>query len=220
MVRPLAPNPRQVALHTLAILTKGSFCAHVAGNRVMSMVKNAVDLDGPRVRETEDAGSLDGLYTRPGFLIRRAHQISVSLFMRETAALGITSTQYGALYVLKMRKRLDQIGLAQLVGIDRSTAALVVSKLEEAGYIKREADPDDRRRKLLVLTRRGRAMLDEMAEPARRAQEHALSVFSPAEQATFLTLLQTFVCAFNEETRAPIVAQPDGKTARRRKIAA
>jgi DNA-binding MarR family transcriptional regulator len=181
------------------------------------MTKNAPGTDQLVVERVSGTASLDALYARPGFLMRRAHQISVSLFTQETADLGITSTQYGVLYVLEARGRLDQIGLAQLVGIDRSTAALVVGKLEEAGYIKREEDPDDRRRKLLVLTRRGRKMLDDMAEPARRAQEQALSVFGEPERATFLSLLQTFVCAFNEETRAPIIPEADGKAARRRK---
>ena len=72
--------------------------------------------------------SLDELYRRPGFLLRRAHQISVALFMEESAGLGLTTTQYGTMVVLRARGSLDQVGIATLVGIDRSTTALVVSQ--------------------------------------------------------------------------------------------
>ena len=54
---------------------------------------------------------LEELYQRPGFLIRRAQQIAVSLFLEETGELGITNTQYGILMVLKEQPGIDQISL-------------------------------------------------------------------------------------------------------------
>jgi MarR family transcriptional regulator, lower aerobic nicotinate degradation pathway regulator len=150
---------------------------------------------------------LDALYRRPGFLIRRAHQIAVSIFLEESEDLGITTTQYGALVVLNTRHDLDQVGLATLVGIDRSTTALVVGKLESSGFLVREGDPRDKRRNVLVITDAGRAALASLAEPARRTRERELAMFSPEDQATFLRLLETFVDTFNANTRAPIKAQ-------------
>ena len=55
---------------------------------------------------------LDKLYRRPGFMIRRAHQIAVSLFLEETGALGITNRQYGIMLVLKEEPGIDQITVA------------------------------------------------------------------------------------------------------------
>ena len=80
-------------------------------------------------------GPLDELYRRPGFLIRRANQIAVSLFLEETGALGITNSQYGILLVLKHHAGIDQISVAKLLGLDRSTTGLVLDKLEKAGLI-------------------------------------------------------------------------------------
>ena len=34
---------------------------------------------------------LEELYRRPGFMIRRVHQIAVALFMAETGKLGVTN---------------------------------------------------------------------------------------------------------------------------------
>ena len=80
-------------------------------------------------------GPLDELYRRPGFLIRRANQIAVSLFLEETGALGITNSQYGILLVVKHHQGIDQISVAKLLGLDRSTTGMVLDKLEKAGLI-------------------------------------------------------------------------------------
>src|SRR5207302_7283079 len=87
--------------------------------------------------------ALDELYQRPGFLIRRAQQIAVSLFLEETGELGITNTQYGILMVLKSRPGIDQISLAKLLGLDRSTTGMVLGKLEKAGLIGRCIEKHD-----------------------------------------------------------------------------
>jgi DNA-binding MarR family transcriptional regulator len=149
----------------------------------------------------------EALYRRPGFLLRRAHQIAVSIFLEEAAELGITTTQYGALVVLSLREDLDQVGLSTLVGIDRSTTALVVGKLEAAGYLVRYGDPKDGRRKLLALTDAGRDILARAGVPAQRTRERELEVFSSEDRKLFLHLLEVFVGAFNSETRAPIREQ-------------
>ncbi len=159
--------------------------------------------------------SLDQLYRRPGFLLRRAHQISAALFLEEVAGLGITTTQYGAMIALRARGSLDQVGIATLVGIDRSTTALVVSKLEESGLIERRDDAIDKRRKIITLSKAGHAMLERAAEPAQRARERALEPFTKADATKFLALLEQFVDAFNEQTRAPIRPEGSEKRAKR-----
>ena len=168
---------------------------------------------------TETAGetdkSLDALYRRPGFLLRRAHQIASGLFLEEAAGLNLTTTQYGAMVVLRARGSLDQVGIATLVGIDRSTTALVVGKLEEAGYIERRDDAIDKRRKIITLSPAGHKVLERVAEPAQRARERALQPFSAKDAAKFLALLERFVNAFNEETRAPIRTHASDKRTKR-----
>jgi DNA-binding MarR family transcriptional regulator len=147
---------------------------------------------------------LEELYRRPGFLIRRAQQIAVSLFLEETGALGITNTQYGILLVLKHRPGIDQISVAKLLGLDRSTTGMVLGKLEESGLIGRAIGKSDRRKRNLALTEAGERMLEKLAEPARKAQAHVLSAFSPQERAAFLALLEKFVLKFNDSTRVPL----------------
>ena len=161
--------------------------------------------------------SLDALYRRPGFMIRRAHQISVSLFLEETGALGITNRQYGIMLVLKHQPGIDQITVAKLLGLDRSTTGMVLNTLEKAGLVGRVVGPDDRRKRSLKLTGAGERMLKTFAGPARRAQERVLSAFSPQEREVFLDLLEKFAQRFNETTRVPQVVQSAASKARAKK---
>jgi hypothetical protein len=90
--------------------------------------------------------ALAALYARPGFKLRRAHQIALSVFLEECRAQEVTTTQYGILVALHERPGLDQIGLAQALGLDRSTTGLVVGLLEARALLTRVQPPEDRRR--------------------------------------------------------------------------
>ncbi|HTH98136.1 MAG TPA: MarR family winged helix-turn-helix transcriptional regulator [Stellaceae bacterium] len=162
-----------------------------------------------------DLYDLQTLHERPGFMIRRAHQIAQSLFLEQTG--GITPTQYGVMCILEARPDLDQIGVAKLLGQDRSTAALVIGKLTDDGLVERRDAIYDRRCKTLSLTPRGHAVLAQIGEPVRRSHDKLLSVFEPEEAAQFLTLLHKFVSAFNTVSRTPLDIEPSKRNGRRAK---
>jgi DNA-binding MarR family transcriptional regulator len=150
--------------------------------------------------------SLDDLYDRPGFMIRRAHQIAVSVFVEQTAEMGVTTTQFGILYLLDRRPNVDQISVARLLGLDRSTVGMVVRTLEEAGLVARVVEPADKRRRSLELTGAGRELLERLRGPAGQAIEHLLSPLEPDERAVFLRLLKKLTGAFNETSRVPLTS--------------
>ncbi len=82
--------------------------------------------------------SLDELYLRPGFMVRRAQQIATSIFEAAVGELNLSPTQFAALHILNAYPDIDQITLSGLLGIDRSTATIVLRSLEEVGYIVRK----------------------------------------------------------------------------------
>jgi DNA-binding MarR family transcriptional regulator len=149
--------------------------------------------------------SVDRLYRRPGFMLRRAHQIAVSVFMGATAELKITTTQYGVLFLLRHHEGTDQARVARLLGLDRSTTALVIRKLEARGLVSCMADQTDRRRHVLALTVEGRDMLGHLARPAENAMQTLLQPLSAAEQAQLLMLLAKLTTAFNSTARVKLV---------------
>jgi DNA-binding MarR family transcriptional regulator len=158
------------------------------------------------------SGSLDELYRRPGFMIRRAHQIAVSVFLEETAELRVTTTQYGILHILAQRPSIDQISVARLLGLDRSTTGMVVNALVDAGLVHRIVKPTDRRRRLLELSPSGRNLLRKLRKPAERAITRLLSPFDEKESAAFLALLDKLTHAFNATARVPLLATSRGDT--------
>jgi len=155
------------------------------------------------------------LYAQPGHLLRRAQQISVSIFHDELGP-DVTPVQYAVLRTLVEHPGIDQVTLAGLVAIDTSTAASVAIRLEEKGLLHRHLDANNRRQRALHLTDAGLAMLHTCVQGISRLGARIFEGFEPQEQAQFMHLLQKLVHLKNDESRAPFSGN---KTARRKKQA-
>ena len=139
----------------------------------------------------------------PGHHIRRLHQIAVAIFLQETESTGVTPVQFAALQVVNDRPGIDQRTLARSIGLDTSTVAGVVDRLEARGLVQRNASPDDRRVRLLTATAEGRRHLAEVVPAMLRAQERILAPLPKVERKQFMRMLRTLVTANNELSRAP-----------------
>ena len=122
------------------------------------------------------------LWARPGYLLRRLHQIHYALFFEECAGFEITPVQYGLLTTLSLNPDLDQNSLARELGIDRTNVADVLSRLARRGLVQRRRSRDDRRMVLARLTPAGARLTKKMYRPMRRAQERLLKPLLSAEQ--------------------------------------
>lgn len=146
------------------------------------------------------------LDTLPGHHIRRLQQIAVAIFLQETEGFGVTPVQYGALVTVNRQPGLDQRTLAGLTGLDTSTTAGVVDRLEARDLLRRSASPTDRRVKLLTLTEAGQTLLAEMTPQVLAAQTRMLEPLSEAEKPLFMDMLTRLVHAHNESSRCPAEA--------------
>ncbi len=135
----------------------------------------------------------------PGHLIRRAQQIAVAEFGRATAEHDVTPVQFAFLHAMRQTPGLDQITLANRVAFDAATSGSVIGRLEAKGWVRREADPNDRRRKLLFLTPEGAEALQDMNEAVARAQASMLAPLPAADQKTFMRLLEQLVAGHETE---------------------
>ena len=151
-----------------------------------------------------NAVSMDDLYSKPGYLFRRAQQIAVAIFMEECAAQALTPVQYAALVAIREHAGLDATWLSALVAFDRSTLGDVLERLEQRGLILRQPSPQDKRVKLLFPTPRGRKLLTEVMPAMERAQARMLAPLKPSDRQTLLRLLGELVEANNEVARAPL----------------
>lgn len=154
----------------------------------------SIDLDDDPL--TTAAERLAELYGRPGFMIRRAHQIAISVFQAHAGELGLTNTQFGVLYILKRYPRIDQVTLAKLLRLDRSTTGTVVQTLESRGLVARDVGEADRRRRVLALTADGESMLHQIQKKSAGTSNTLLAALDQEERAQFLKLLARLVAHF------------------------
>jgi DNA-binding MarR family transcriptional regulator len=144
--------------------------------------------------------------TMPGHLIRRLHQISVSIFSDSVAEAGfdITSVQFAALSVLKDYPGIDQVTLAGMIAYDRVTIGGVIDRLEQKGYLTRTVSPRDRRARELHITDEGLAVQRAVLPIVREAQAVMLAGLDEEERAAFMSMLGKLTEAGNEKSRAPL----------------
>ena len=147
------------------------------------------------------------LESLPGYYIRRMQQIAVAIFLEETGAFGVTPVQFAALQAARRQPGLDQRTLAASIGLDTSTIAGVLDRLERRKLIQRSSSPDDRRVRLLTVTPAAEGLLDGLVPHMLRAQQRMLAPLPAADRPRFMAMLKTLVSANNELSRAPSEAQ-------------
>lgn len=133
------------------------------------------------------------LAERPGFLIRRLHQIHVALFQEACGAFEITPLQYSLLSALAERGTADQTTLAADIALDRTTTTGALKRLEARRLVERPVDSDDRRARICRLTPAGTTLLGKIETAARTAHRASLGKLSKAEQAAFIATMQRIV---------------------------
>jgi DNA-binding MarR family transcriptional regulator len=129
------------------------------------------------------------LWARPGYLLRRLHQIHYALFFEECAAFDITPVQYGLLTTLSLNPDLDQNSIGRELGIDRTNVADVLARLARRGLLERHRSKEDKRMVLARLTPAGQRVTDEMYGAMLKAQNRLLAPLLADERKAFIDTL-------------------------------
>lgn len=168
-----------------------------------SQDKNVIDAD---------EGFLEGsspLLSRPGFLVRRLHQIHTALFQIETASFGITPVQYSVMTTLSDGQARDQKAVAFEVGLERSSVADVILRLESRGIVQRSPSKADRRMKIVKLTPKGKRLVKKMQLAVDRAHARTIEALPEPDRQAFLQSLARLVQANNAQATVPFLMPPD-----------
>jgi len=153
------------------------------------------------------AVTMDAVYTKPGYLFRRMQQIAVAIFVEECRAYDLTPVQYAALVAIRTHPGIDATRLSAVIAFDRSTLGSVIERLEAKQYIERRPAREDKRVKLLHLTKKGSALLRNIVPLVDRAQARMLLPLKQADRKTLLALLTQLVDLNNEASRVPLRAE-------------
>jgi MarR family transcriptional regulator, lower aerobic nicotinate degradation pathway regulator len=151
--------------------------------------------------------SMDAVYSAPGYLFRRMQQIAVAIFVEECRAHDLTPVQFAALVAIRTHPGIDATRLSAVIAFDRSTLGNVIERLEAKQYIERTPAREDRRVKLLHLTKAGATLLRDVMPAVDRAQARMLQPLKPADRKTLLALLAQLVDLNNEASRVPLRAE-------------
>lgn len=151
--------------------------------------------------------TMDAVYAAPGYLFRRMQQIAVSIFMEECKAFDLTPVQYAALIAIHTHPGIDATRLSAVIAFDRSTLGSVIERLQAKDFVERKPAPEDKRIKLLYLTRQGAAILREIIPAVERAQARMLEPLKPTERKALMGLMAQLVDLNNEASRVPLRAE-------------
>ena len=151
--------------------------------------------------------TMDAVYAAPGYLFRRMQQIAVSIFMEECKAFDLTPVQYAALIAIHTHPGIDATRLSAVIAFDRSTLGSVIERLQAKDFVERRPAPEDKRIKLLYLTKSGAAILREIIPAVERAQARMLEPLKPTERKALMGLMTQLVDLNNEASRVPLRAE-------------
>jgi DNA-binding MarR family transcriptional regulator len=133
--------------------------------------------------EYKDPAQLADLLQRLTRRLRRAQA-------ERLAPLGLTPAQERALRMITRSEEPPRMtDLADHLGIAPRSVTTVIDALEEAGLVRREIDPKNRRAIRLHLTDRGLAVRDDMLQARRRAAEDLFAPLPAEDRETLGDLL-------------------------------
>jgi len=126
----------------------------------------------------------------PGHLIRRLHQLSTQVFLKQVGAAGfnLTPVQFAALDALADRPGIDQARLAEAIAKDRATIGAVVDRLQQKGLLHRVVSGRDKRARDLCLSEEGERVVAELRPLVIALQADILPGLTKAEIAQFIQL--------------------------------
>jgi DNA-binding MarR family transcriptional regulator len=112
------------------------------------------------------------------------------------SGVRITAAQAGILFLLKQKNGRTMTELSQILGIDNSTMTGLTDRLEKAGFLKRHANPGDRRASHIHITPQGLAEVEGAKAVISRVNEEIKTGFSVEEIEAFKRVLNGFFLKF------------------------
>lgn len=134
-------------------------------------------------------------------LLHRVQQLASDRFALLVGESSVTLRQFVVMTAIAEAPDVSQIDLVRTTGIDRSTLADMLNRLEKRGLVERKASAADARANAVRLTQSGADMLAATRQHARAADAAILDALPRTKRKTFLSLLQKLSEHADEETK-------------------
>ncbi|MCC6001293.1 MAG: MarR family transcriptional regulator [Pararhodobacter sp.] len=171
------------------------------------------------IREAKGADSaMLPLGSSLGNVVRHVNRLIQRDLGERIAALGLTLGQWYALRTLWVADGITQIEVAQRSGIAGPAMVNAIRSLVDMGLVTRQVDPCDRRKYVITLSERGRALEKAALQAAIDANVSAIQGLPDSDVQTCLQVLRQVHRNLSQKlTQAPVVPEtaelPAGETA-------
>jgi DNA-binding MarR family transcriptional regulator len=143
-----------------------------------------------------DPGASIGLFGPPAaappsvaFLVSRLGLEVGTRLAKDLSPLGIEPRHFGLLRTLAMSEGQSQRAIGQALDIHPNRMVALVDDLERLRVVQRRPHPTDRRAYALVLTDKGKRVLQKAFEVAFKIENDLCADLEPAQRAELLSLL-------------------------------
>ncbi len=114
---------------------------------------------------------------RIGFLIHDVSRLRRTVVDKALRPIGVTRSQWWVLANLSRHGGggTMQTELAKVMDVGKVTLGGLIDRLESAGLVKRQADPEDRRAKRVVMTPKGTKLLADIQSIAKDVNDRIMN---------------------------------------------
>ncbi len=123
-------------------------------------------------------------------LLHRASQVADDSFSGHSQTGDLTARQYVVLTAIASREGSSQTAIAEMTGIDRSTLADVVGRLQRRGFVARKRTRQDARAYAVRMTDSGQRLLAIARPIAELVDSQLFSAIAPQKRAEFVKHLR------------------------------
>ncbi|MFI6322031.1 MarR family winged helix-turn-helix transcriptional regulator [Nonomuraea sp. NPDC050556] len=116
-------------------------------------------------------------------------------FAERLAVHDVKPKHVAMLSVLESGMAASQLEVAKIMRVAPSLVVSLADHLEGLGAVRRERDPEDRRRQVLALTEEGRGLLARCTALARAMDEELVGGLAPEEEAGLRNVLRRLASA-------------------------
>ncbi len=131
-------------------------------------------------------------------LLHRAGQCAEEIFHAEMREGNLTPRQLAVLFVVAQNEGLSQTDIVGHTGIDRSTLADVVRRMQRKGLLHRRRTKEDARAYAVKLTGEGRRILRSAEPLAKRVDQRILDALPSKDRERFIDALALIIETLQE----------------------
>jgi DNA-binding MarR family transcriptional regulator len=125
----------------------------------------------------------------PTLLMIKLGRITMHRYSEALEPFGVRPRDVAALIELRDSGELTQQTLCGQLHLDPTNLVAILNDLEERGYATRRRDPEDRRRHLVEVSKKGIAVIEKVSAVMDGVQDELLGDLEPAERRQLEVLL-------------------------------